>query len=118
MRRTYYGVEYVLQSLLTSYHADLAPATAASMARQGLLALALSTLWGLSSPQRTTSVPALRRELLAAAELGDLAGLREAARTLEEGFVPIQTKVFFDVAVGGLWELRFSDWPLRADPGM
>jgi hypothetical protein len=52
-------------------------------------------------------------ELLAAG--GDDSGekLVEIVAALEQGFIPIQTRAFFDVAVSGDWDLKYSTCPSR-----
>ena len=97
--------------------------------------LLLAALWMTAAAQRTVSAAAVKRQLLTAVEAGDRVSLNEAATTLEQvlvtaasrvvsmltaaqGHLPILTREFFDVAVGGLWLLKHSSSPTRPEPGM
>lgn len=70
-----------------------------------------------ASALKKVSVAAAKKQILAAIETKEYAGLK-VVQLLETGFVPIQTKEFLDLAVGGSWRLAYSDFPLQPDPNM
>jgi hypothetical protein len=80
-----------------------------------LTVVASVLLVGRTTGLQTTSATLVKRELLASVVAGSAEGLAQQVLILEDAFVPIQTKAFFDVAVGGEWLLQYSDGPKRAD---